>query len=93
VVWKPRLVRENVDLFAPPGDSERFQACLDTIREEYVGGIVGDSVLLRDVVAEHGYDQQVLKRAFNRREEECRQTAVSRRPRTRAGGRVVAVAE
>jgi hypothetical protein len=70
VVWKPRLVRENVDLFAPPGDSERFQACLDTIREEYVGGIVGDSVLLRDVVAEHGYDQQVLKRAFNRREEE-----------------------
>jgi hypothetical protein len=64
------IVRENADLFAPPVDSERFQACLDTIREEYVEDFGTESVLLRDVVNEEGYAAQVVKRAFNRLEQE-----------------------
>lgn len=64
------IVRENADLFAPPVDSERFQACLDTIREEYVEDVGTESVLLRDVVADEGYAAQVVKRAFNRLEQE-----------------------
>jgi hypothetical protein len=64
------IVRENADLFAPPVDSERFQACLDTIREEYVQDIGTESVLLQDVVDQNGYPAQVVKRAFNRLEQE-----------------------
>ncbi len=64
------IVRENADLFAPPVDSERFQACLDTIREEYVEDIGTESVLLRDIVNEEEYPAQVVKRAFNRLERE-----------------------
>ena len=64
------IVRENADLFAPPVDSERFQACLDTIREEYVDDVGTESLLLRDVVDEEGYAAQVVKRAFNRFEQE-----------------------
>jgi hypothetical protein len=62
------VVRENADLFVPPISEEQVQNCVDLIRTEYVDDIARESVLLRDVVSEHGYDSEIVKRAFNRLE-------------------------
>jgi len=63
------VARENADLFAPPVDAERTEECVRTVREEYVEDIGHETVLLGDVVDDHGYDAHVVKRAFNRIEE------------------------
>ena len=62
------LVRENAHLFELPIDEERVEDCVAELRQEYVDDLVTESVLLRDVVADHGYDTTVVKRAFNRLE-------------------------
>ena len=63
------VVRENADLFAPPVDDERVEACIDLVRREYVEDVAHESVLLTDVVDDHGFDAPVVKRAFNRLED------------------------
>jgi uncharacterized protein YukE len=64
------VVRENADLFAPPVDDERVAACIDLVRREYVDDVAHESVLLTDVADDHGFDAPVVKRAFNRLEDE-----------------------
>lgn len=64
------LIRENLHLFELPTESERVEECIETIRSAYLDDIGLNSVLLEDVVTEHGYDQQIVKRAFNRLENE-----------------------
>ena len=62
------VVAENASVFEPPIDAERVEDCMQTIRTEYVDDIVADTVLLRDVVDQHGYDSHIAKRAFDRLE-------------------------
>lgn len=62
------VARENVNLFAPRIDEERIQECTDLIRSEYVRDVGQDTVLLRDLVADHEYKPKIIKRAFNRLE-------------------------
>jgi hypothetical protein len=62
------VAAENAALFEPPIDAERIEDCVQTIRSEYVEDIVPESVVLRDVVENHGYDSHIVKRAFNRLE-------------------------
>lgn len=64
------LVAENADLFAPPVATERVTECVETVRNAYVDDVGQESVLLRDVVEEYGYDAQIVKRAFNRLEQD-----------------------
>jgi len=64
------VVRENAALFAPPVDDERVEACIDLVRREYVDNVAHESVLLADIVDDHGFDAPVVKRAFNRLEDE-----------------------
>jgi hypothetical protein len=62
------VAAENASLFEPPVDAERIRGCVETIRTEYVDAPLEQTVLLRDVAAEHDYDSHVVKRAFNRLE-------------------------
>jgi len=62
------VIQENAGLFAPPIDAERVDECVETVRAEYVDDVTTESVLLADVVATHGYQEHVVKRAFNRLE-------------------------
>ncbi|WP_436908552.1 hypothetical protein [Halosimplex marinum] len=59
------VARENADLFAPPVDAERVDDCVATVRREYVEDVAHESVLLTEVAERHGYDEPVVKRAFN----------------------------
>lgn len=62
------VAAENASLFEPPVDAERIEDCVQTIRAEYVTDILQETVLLRDVTEELGYDSHIVKRAFNRLE-------------------------
>lgn len=64
------VAAENATLFEPPVDAERIEECMATIHNEYVTNISQNTVLLRDVAEEHGYDSHIVKRAFNRLEHE-----------------------
>lgn len=64
------VAAENAALFEPQIDAERIQACVDTIRANYVDAIGTETVLLQDVVGEHGYESPIVKRAFNQLEHE-----------------------
>lgn len=64
------IVQENLDLFVPEIGEEEVQDCVELVRTEYMNDVVQESVLLRDVVSEHGYDPEIVKRAFNRLEEQ-----------------------
>lgn len=64
------VIRENADLFAPPVDDERVRECTDLVRREYVDAVAHESVLLADVVDDHGFDAPVVKRAFTHLEDE-----------------------
>jgi hypothetical protein len=64
------VVAENASLFELSIDAERVEDCVETIRGEYVEDIGTETVLARDVAGEHGYDETVVKRAFNRLEDQ-----------------------
>jgi len=66
------IVQANLGLFSPTIGEEEVQDCVELVRTEYVDDIGHESVLLRDVVSEHGYDPEIVKRAFNRLEERGR---------------------
>lgn len=59
------LVRENTSLFEPPVNAERMKECEEVIRDEYVADVGTHSVLLEELVDEHGFDEHVVKRTFN----------------------------
>ncbi|WP_336022507.1 hypothetical protein [Halobellus salinisoli] len=64
------LVSENADIFEPAIDAERIDACERLIREKYLDDVTCESVLLEELLADHGIDSHVVKRAFNRLETE-----------------------
>jgi chemotaxis protein histidine kinase CheA len=59
------IARENAHLFEPPINAERVKECLETIQSTYVDDVTHESILLRDIVDDHGYSSKVVKRAFN----------------------------
>lgn len=59
------LLAENADIFEPAIDAERTTACVSTIRNQYVSNVTCDSVLVSELIEDHGFDSHVVKRAFN----------------------------
>lgn len=64
------LLSDNLALFEPAIDTERTSDCLTVIREEYVADAACDSVLLSELIEDHGFDSHIIKRAFNRLEDD-----------------------
>jgi hypothetical protein len=62
------VVRENVDLFEAPIDTERIEACVQFLQDEYVGNPAKQSVAVDDIVDTRGFDAHVAKHAFDRLE-------------------------
>lgn len=64
------VAAENAELFEFPVDAERVEECRALVREEYAGDPRHDSVLLSDVVEDHGYPARVAKKALEELEDE-----------------------
>lgn len=60
------IVAENASVFEPPLDAERVEDCMQTIRANYIDDIGTETVLLRDVVENEGFQYHIAKRAFDR---------------------------
>jgi len=64
------IVADNAHLFEPPLETERVADCVKTLRTEYVDDIGYETVLLHDVVDQHGYDPHIVDRAFEELEDD-----------------------
>jgi len=63
------IAAKNSDLYEIPVTAERVAECVELIRENYIEEVGTDNVLLSEVVAEHGFDVQEAKEAFDRLED------------------------
>jgi hypothetical protein len=61
--WLGRVQRPSA-----PIDAERSEAFVEVVRDEFLADPTAESVLLRELVGEHGFDSHVVKRSFDRLE-------------------------
>lgn len=64
------IASANRTLFEMPIEAERVEECAELIRSEYVEDVRRDSILLQDVVDDHGFEAYVVKQAFDQLESE-----------------------
>jgi hypothetical protein len=64
------IASANRHLFEMPIEAERVEECVSLIRAEYIEDVTRESVMLQELVDDHGFETHVVKQAFDQLESE-----------------------